>query len=577
MPEIQGQPSADHHPTPGPHAHALAHAHALNFKKGRAHRQMIMSCPREAVLRTSAGGATECTGSNSNTLRGTATPSKNRLQKRRNGVGQLTSTDIPSLPNLDDAGSLLTDLPIAYCDYEDDTERTQATWRSPQEHGPDAPPCPHIAPSRPRHLHKYLCIHDAVCSAGLPNFLGARISLQHNLHIKAWRRYAPFYNDHELPDYLEYRFPLGYMLGNMPTPSQPHHQSARCYPSHVDHYITMELDAFALCGPFPKPPFNAFQINPLMTAPKKHSDMRRVILDLSHPDGASVNSGIPRDSYLGVPYKLSLPSAQDLRDLIIAQGQGCHLWSIDLQRGFRQLRVCPMDWPLLGIAWDGAYYFDTAVPLGIRWGAMYMQRTTPAVTNLAHQHHIPCITYIDDVASAQPPSQALNCKRRFQALLVELSLEENASKGSKQSRHMTWLGVDHDSEAMTMAVPVDKIRECQQIFRLWVNKEHCTKSQLRKYLRKLFHICQCCPTLYLFVNRMLETLKAAHDYGSHPISPAFRADLHWILQYLPLYNGVQMIPRSPTLDTSIAVDSCLTGGGGHFGPHIYHTVYPYFI
>ena len=81
MPEIQGQPSADHHPTPGPHAHALAHAHALNFKKGRTHRQMIMSCPREAVWRTSAGGATECAWSNSNTLRGTATPSKNGLQK----------------------------------------------------------------------------------------------------------------------------------------------------------------------------------------------------------------------------------------------------------------------------------------------------------------------------------------------------------------------------------------------------------------------------------------------------------------------------------------------------------------
>ena len=254
MPELQGQPSADHHPTPRPHAHALAHAHALNFKKGRAHRQMIMIRTREAVLRTSAGGATECAGSYSNTLRGTATPSKNRLKKRQNGVGQLTSTDIPSLPNLDDAGSLLTDLPIAYCDYEDDTELMQATWPSPQEHAPDAPPCPHIAPSRPRHLPEYLCIYNAVRSAGLPNFLGARTSLQHNLHIKAWRRYAPFYNDHELPDYLEYGFPLGYMLGNMPTPSQSNHQSARCDPSHVDHYITTELDAFALCGPFPKPP-----------------------------------------------------------------------------------------------------------------------------------------------------------------------------------------------------------------------------------------------------------------------------------------------------------------------------------
>ena len=144
-----------------------------------------------------------------------------------------------------------------------------------------------------------------------------------------------------------------------------------------------------------------------------------------------------------------------------------------------------MDWPLLGIAWDGAYYFDTAVPFGIHWGVMYMQRTTSAVTTLAQQHHIPCIAYIDDVASAQPPSQALNGKRRFQALLVELGLEESASKGSETSTHMTWLGMDLDSEAMTMAVPLDKIRECLRISRLLVNKEHCTKSQLQKYLGEI--------------------------------------------------------------------------------------------
>ena len=38
-----------------------------------------------------------------------------------------------------------------------------------------------------------------------------------------------------------------------------------------------------------------------------------------------------------------------------------------------------------------------------------------------------------------------------------------------------------------------------------------------------------------------------------------------------------MIPRDPTLDTPISVDSCLTGGGGHFGNRIYFTAYPEFI
>lgn len=103
------------------------------------------------------------------------------------------------------------------------------------------------------------------------------------------------------------------------------------------------------------------------------------------------------------------------------------------------------------------------------------------------------------------------------------------------------------------------------------------KSELRKYLEKLFQICQCCPTLRLFVNRMLETLRAAHERGFTAMGPSFQADVQWILSYLPAFNDIQMIPYSPTLDTPIAVDSCLTGSGGHFGNHIYHKQYPDFI
>ena len=74
---------------------------------------------------------------------------KTGFKKRQKRVRQLTSTDIPSLPDLDDTGSLLTDLPSAYCDYEDDTELAQATWPSPQEQ------ClkPHLRNNRSNVLH----------------------------------------------------------------------------------------------------------------------------------------------------------------------------------------------------------------------------------------------------------------------------------------------------------------------------------------------------------------------------------------------------------------------------------------
>ena len=77
------------------------------------------------------------------------------------------------------------------------------------------------------------------------------------------------------------------------------------------------------------------------------------------------------------------------------------------------------------------------------------------------------------------------------------------------------------------------------------------------------------------MNRMLQTLRSVPEHGSIRLDPEFQADVQWILSYLPQYDGVQMIPDSPTLHGPLVVDSRLTGGGGYFGRHLYFTQYPH--
>ena len=53
-----------------------------------------------------------------------------------------------------------------------------------------------------------------------------------------------------------------------------------------------------MLGPFRELPFEReFCISPLNTVSKKDSDERRVILDLSFPEGKAVNENIPKDRY----------------------------------------------------------------------------------------------------------------------------------------------------------------------------------------------------------------------------------------------------------------------------------------
>jgi hypothetical protein len=156
----------------------------------------------------------------------------------------------------------------------------------------------------------------------------------------------------------------------------------------LDHEVAQE----AMLGPFSKPPFWPWShLNPLMSRPKKGSTSRRVILDLSWPLHASVNGGTRLDSYLGEPYKLTLPTVDQFAHLMASAGTGAHMWTLDLRRAFRQIRIDPLDWPLTCISWRGAYYTDIAVAFGVRHGAAFTQRVSQALCDILGVEGIPTL------------------------------------------------------------------------------------------------------------------------------------------------------------------------------------------
>ena len=78
---------------------------------------------------------------------------------------------------------------------------------------------------------------------------------------------------------------------------------------HILSFINTELSHNAMLGHFQSPPFI-----PMMTRPKKNSTKKRIIIDLSFPHGKSVNTGIVKGYYLGLPFNFSLPSVATLTD-----------------------------------------------------------------------------------------------------------------------------------------------------------------------------------------------------------------------------------------------------------------------
>ena len=199
----------------------------------------------------------------------------------------------------------------------------------------------------------------------LPNYLGARLPVSHQININEWRAEEHKLADTQLVDFLEFGFPVGYTSLSKP------------------------------------------RLNPMMTRPKRDSSDLRVILDLSFPDSHSVNSAIPKNSLEGSVFKLKLPNPDSLAARIREMGPGTLLYKVDLSRAYRQLRSDPFDWALLGVGWQGDQFIDTAIPFGLRHGASACQRTTQAIASLAKTNFDADIEpYIDDSAGAATPDSA---------------------------------------------------------------------------------------------------------------------------------------------------------------------------
>ena len=95
-----------------------------------------------------------------------------------------------------------------------------------------------------------------------------------------------------------------------------------------------------LLGPFQQEPHPLFIWSPLMTRPKGTG--RKIILDLSYREG-SVNKATDQDLFDWKPFRLKLPSLDDLLLILEKLGPDAHLWKVDISHVFRNTRVDQRD------------------------------------------------------------------------------------------------------------------------------------------------------------------------------------------------------------------------------------------
>ena len=138
--------------------------------------------------------------------------------------------------------------------------------------------------------------------------------------------------------------------------------SAREHPEVVAEYLRKELERGVLLGPFHRDEVQGVVLNRFGVIPKSgQKGSWRLIVDLSYPEGKSVNDGIDPELC-----SLKYVRVDDVVRRLLQLGPGMEMAKTDVKSAYRIVPVHPEDRSLLGMCWNGDIFVDAALPFGFR-------------------------------------------------------------------------------------------------------------------------------------------------------------------------------------------------------------------
>ena len=375
--------------------------------------------------------------------------------------------------------------------------------------------------------------------------------------------------DQKLVQYLVNGLTYGFDIGinKSPSPSRPrNHKSARDNPEGVTKAIEKELIAGHIAGPFGVPPWPDLHCSPL-GAREKDDGTFRIITDLSYPEGDSVNSFISKDDFT-----VEYTGFDAATDLVRRVGCGCLMFKIDIKHAFRVLPIKPSQWIFMGSEWMGYYFVDFRLPFGLRSSPGIFTKFADAVCWIIRNiYQLPLtIHYSDDYffVTLHPNSAQSNFEVAIQAFR-DLGLPVAIEKTVPPTTCLPFLGIEIDSQEMTMKVPADKKREIFNLLKIWNGRRKCTKTELLSFTGKLSHICKVVRPGRIFLRRLFDLSKTVTS-GHHHIylNSNSRGDIQWWVDFLPNWSESTIIPETYAIlssDIRLFTDASKMGLGAIYG------------
>ena len=341
--------------------------------------------------------------------------------------------------------------------------------------------------------------------------------------------------------------------------------SAREKPEVVRSYLEQECAEHRVVGPLDPAQFPFVHISRFGVIPKSTAGKWRLIVDMSDPEGASINDGIC-ESVCSLTYVTVSDAVQSIMQL----GQGALLAKVDIKSAYRNVPIHPEDRWLMGMSWEGALYIDTTLPFGLRSAPKIFTALADAAEWIMRQSGVHFVLhYLDDylVTGAPGTPECAIALKTMMSVFHRLGFPIACEKVEGPTPCLEFLGFVLDSQALEVRLSQTKLLELRSTIHQWVGRKTCERRELESLVGKLAHAAKVVKPGRTFLRRMFELLGGARRPHHHlRLSLAFRSDLLWWDCFISSWNGCRMIPFDQARAIHVWTDASGSFGCGAVVP-----------
>ena len=319
------------------------------------------------------------------------------------------------------------------------------------------------------------------------------------------------------------------------------HLSARSNVQAVNEKIQGELRAGRIIGPFDTPPFDLLICSPIAIVPKHEPGKFRLIHDLSFPQGASVNSAIPKDET-----KVCHDNIDKVVSIVKQFGRRALMAKTDIENAFRLLPIFPLDRCLLGFTWKSdkgvrQFNVDCCLPMGLSVSCRYFEIFSSALQWIMEVKYGAVMSHTIDDFFFVGPSNSEMCGislSRFLSICKDISIPIKEDKTVLPTTKIVIYGIEVDSDQTVTRLPEEKVTKIVNLLLNFSRRRKVTLRELQSLLGLLNYATGCIVPGRTFLRRLYDlTIGIACPHYKILLTNDARADLAAWLLFMQSFNG----------------------------------------